>query len=80
MGISHHITILSGGQRRKSHCESNAELLANRREVPQVQFAGRVAARTRQLEAALAHAGQHRTSVAESPQAQGRFRTTGAAE
>ncbi|MGY3088061.1 PAS domain-containing protein [Hymenobacter sp. UYAg731] len=62
--------------------ESNAELLSNQEEVLKVQqlLEGRVAERTRQLEAALAHAEQQRASVAESRQAQPRAGTTEAAE
>jgi hypothetical protein len=47
--------------------ESNAELLANQEEVLQVQqlLEGRVAERTRQLEAALIRAGQQSANEAE---------------
>ena len=62
--------------------ESNAELLANQEEVLQVQqlLEGRVAERTRQLEVALAQAGQPRASAAELRQEQPHSGTTGATE
>jgi PAS domain-containing protein len=62
--------------------ESNAELLTNQEEVLKVQqlLEGRVAERTRQLEAALAHAEQQRASAADALQEKPRSGATGAAE